>query len=157
MVSAGAATNGPSKASGSPSEGTDSVINTFVVTGFHLIKMDDQVVVTYESKGIHHSNGTEDSPMNADMGVRCAGMYEADGKTILEHGACITQDKDGDKILAKYSSSNGVTGTVTLISGTGKFKGITGSGTYKSVRHGLHADDTVNRSVSTETLHWKLP
>jgi hypothetical protein len=157
MVSANAASNDPSKLSGPPSEGTDSAINTFIVTGLNTIKMGEHAVVTYESKGIHHSIGTDGGPMNADMGVSCTGIYENDGETILDHGACIAQDKDGDKILVKYHSSNGVTGEITLISGTGKFEGITGSGTYKSVQHGLHADDTVNRSVSTETFHWKLP
>ena len=56
------------------------------------------------------------------------------GETNHVNGSCVHTDKDGDNVFATFDDK-----TTTLIGGTGKYKGITGTAVYTIVQ--LH--DTV--------------
>jgi hypothetical protein len=136
-----------------PKEGTDSFTNTWQQSGPNSLKLGDRTVGTYELSGIHHNDSS-----GVNMGMRCLGIYE-DAGTGAPHGqgACIVADKDGDQIMTKFEQDNLNSGTETLVGGTGKFAGISGTGEYTVLQRGLHADDKVSRAVVAEKLHWKLP
>ncbi len=46
------------------------------------------------------------------------------------HGECLWTDSDGDTFIGTYVDEPGKPGTWTFLGGTGKWKGVTGSGTY---------------------------
>ena len=60
-----------------------------------------------------------------DMSVRCLMQWTQIGETFASTGSCVETDRDGDDIFATFD-----TGTHTIIGGTGKYKGITGTAPY---------------------------
>jgi hypothetical protein len=69
-----------------------------------------------------------------DISVRCLYHWGVVEKTNHINGSCVHTDKGGDNIFATFDDK-----TTTLMGGTGKYKGITGT-VYYSMRE-LH--DTV--------------
>lgn len=135
-----------------PKEGTDSYTNTWMSNGPSSLKIGDRTAGMYELIGVHRNDSGAD-----DMGLRCLGAYEIGGAGIVQdHGACIYADHAGDQIMTMYED-NGNNGTETLVAGTGKFAGISGTGEYTILQRGLHADDKVPRGVVAEKIHWRLP
>ena len=71
-------------------------------------------------------------------------------RQITLTGAAFTPDKDGDNVFAIFDDN-----TTTLIGGTGKYKGITGTVSYTNVD--LH--DTVGGRAALITNHkatWEI-
>jgi hypothetical protein len=60
-----------------------------------------------------------------DMSVRCLYHWSVAGEINRINGSCVHTDKDGDNIFASFDDK-----TTTLIGGTGKYKGITGTVSY---------------------------
>jgi len=60
-----------------------------------------------------------------DMSVRCLYHWSVVGETNHLNGSCVHTDKDGDNVFATFDDK-----TATLIGGTGKYKGITGTVSY---------------------------
>ena len=60
-------------------------------------------------------------------------------------------------MMTRYERNNGLKGTETLVGGTGKFAGISGTGEFTILQRGLTADDKVFRGIVAEEFHWKLP
>jgi hypothetical protein len=60
-----------------------------------------------------------------DMSVRCLYHWSVVGETNHLNGSCVHTDKDGDNIFATFDDK-----TTTLMGGTGKYKGITGTVSY---------------------------
>jgi hypothetical protein len=60
-----------------------------------------------------------------DMSVRCLYHWSVVGETNHINGSCVHTDKDGDNIFATFDDK-----TTTLMGGTGKYKGITGTVSY---------------------------
>jgi hypothetical protein len=60
-----------------------------------------------------------------DMSVRCLYHWSVVEKTNHFNGSCVHTDKDGDNIFATFEDE-----TTTLMGGTGKYKGITGTVSY---------------------------
>ena len=61
------------------------------------------------------------------MTVRCIQYEETLGGVVDYNGACVETDSDGDKVFSTYKRSGRLH---TLVGGTGKYKGISGTGTY---------------------------
>jgi hypothetical protein len=61
------------------------------------------------------------------MAVRCVEFLEVRSGIHKFKGACIETDRDGDEVFSTFDSA---TMTHTLIGGTGKYKGISGSAAY---------------------------
>jgi hypothetical protein len=65
------------------------------------------------------------------MTSHCLGAARVvDGKPSL-WGHCEWTDKDGDKVLMHYVRSDPVNGRYTVVQGTGKYSGISGTRDYK--------------------------
>ncbi len=65
------------------------------------------------------------------MSSHCLGAARAVDRKPFVWGHCEWTDKDGDKVLLHYVRSEGLTGKYTVIHGTGKYSGITGTRDYK--------------------------
>lgn len=60
-----------------------------------------------------------------NMSVRCVGYHETLAGKLQAQGSCVEIDAEGDKVFATY-----VAGVHTLIGGTGKYKGISGTAPF---------------------------
>jgi hypothetical protein len=61
------------------------------------------------------------------MTARCIQYEETLGSVADYNGACVETDSDGDKVFSTYKSKGRLQ---TLVGGTGKYKGISGTGSY---------------------------
>lgn len=139
-----------------PKEGTDTFTNTWISTAPDPIKLGDRTLGTYELHGIHRNDNA--NAMMTNMGMRCLGMYEIAGSAPQQqHGACIWTDKDGDQIMVTFDGKTPTSGTETLVGGTGKFAGISGSVEWSSIEFPVKGDDKLVRGIVAEKVHWKLP
>jgi hypothetical protein len=137
-----------------PREGTDSFTNTWLITTSNIMKVGDRTLGTYEVSGVHQN---VQGDATTDMGMRCLGIYDDAGKArAQEHGACTFTDNDGDKIMATYERKTAEGGIETLVSGTGKFAGISGNGEWTVLKFPLKADDKLSRGIVSEKVHWKI-
>jgi hypothetical protein len=139
-----------------PKEGTDSFTNTWLITTSNTMKVGDRTLGTYEVSGVHQNVHGEATP---DMGMRCLGIYDVSGKAREreEHGAaCTFTDNDGDEIMATYERKTAEGGIETLVAGTGKFAGISGTGEWTVLKFPLKADDKLSRGIVSETVQWKI-
>jgi hypothetical protein len=137
-----------------PTEGTDSFTNTWLITTSNTMKVGDRTLGTYEVSGVHQN---VQGDATTDMGMRCLGIYDdADKARAQEHGACTFTDSDGDKIMATYERKNAQGGIETLVAGTGKFAGISGTGEWTVLKFPLKADDKLSRGMVSEKVHWKI-
>ena len=138
-----------------PKEGTDSFTNTWLLTTTNPMKVGDRTLGTYEVSGV---NQNVQGDATTDMGMRCLGIYD-DARKVREqeHGACTFTDNDGDEIMATYERKSTEGGIETLVAGTGKFAGISGTGEWTVLKFPLKADDKLSRGVVSETVHWKIP
>jgi hypothetical protein len=66
-----------------------------------------------------------------NLAIRCEEDAKARPEGYAFTGTCIQTDSDGDKIFMTYEGPE--TGTITLLGGTGKYKDITGKGTWSVV------------------------
>jgi hypothetical protein len=139
-----------------PKEGTDSFTNMWLITSAHTMKVGDRTLGTYEVSGVHQN---VQGDATTDMGMRCLGIYDeaAKARERREHGACTFTDNDGDQIMATYERKTADGGTETLVAGTGKFTGISGTGEWTVLKFPLKADDKMSRGIVSEKVHWKIP
>jgi hypothetical protein len=139
-----------------PKEGTDSFTNIWMETSpTSPIKVGDRTLGTYEISGVHRSDNGD--AMITNMGMRCLGIYEIAGTgPEREHGGCIYADKDGDQIMATFERKTATGGIETLVGGTGKFAGISGTGEWTVLQFPVKADDKLARGIVAKKVHWKL-
>lgn len=65
------------------------------------------------------------------LAEHCTGQhYGFEQKSGTQNGACLYTDADGDKMMINWVDDQPSGGQKKVVSGTGKFAGITGSGTY---------------------------
>ncbi len=83
----------------------------------------------------------------------CLGQDTAlDGKPTRGFGTCVKTDKDGDKILVTFGE---VKDHWAIVGGTGKYKGIVGTGT--STPYDMIRDQPREWSaVAHETIKWRI-
>lgn len=81
--------------------------------------------------------------------VRCIGQQAMVAGKFSSSGTCTQIDKDGDKVFITSAPD-----AFTFIGGTGKYKGITGGGTYKGEPM-IQNDKGWAVYVSYES-HWKI-
>ena len=136
-----------------PKEGTDSFTNSWLITTSNAMKVGDRTLGTYEVSGVRQNVQGE---AKSDMGMRCLGFYDGGKAPQLEHGACTFTDNDGDEIMATYERKTAEGGIETLVAGTGKFAGISGTGEWTVLKFPLKADDKQSRGVVSEKVHWKI-
>ena len=136
-------------------EGTDSFTNMWLITTSNTMKVGNRTLGTYEVSGVHQK---VQGDATTDMGMRCLGIYDdADKARAQEHGACTFTDNEGDKIMATYERKTIEGGIETLVAGTGKFAGISGTGEWTVLKFPLKSDDKLSRGIVSEKVHWKIP
>jgi hypothetical protein len=91
------------------------------------------LLVSFEDFGPAKGEGITDH-----MTWRCWGIGEFVNGKGRSHGYCLGQDPSGDQLAEDWTETEDhaldakpLKGTIKLTSGTGKFAGITGSGTYE--------------------------
>ena len=85
----------------------------------------------YHLSGASRSK-TSDSPVGL-LSSQCLGVGSVIEGASSTNGFCEFIDADGDKFFGVYDRT-GPSGTWKVLSGTGKFTGITGGGTYDRIR-----------------------
>jgi hypothetical protein len=136
-----------------PKEGTDSVTNTWMITSATTLKVGDHSLTIIELSGITRNDAG--GPMFNNMGFHCIGTTEITGSAEHGQGACTWTDKDKDQVLDNYESKGGGVGHSTIVAGSGKFAGISGTSEW-TVQFPIPADDKFNRGIGSEKIHWKL-
>ena len=63
-----------------------------------------------------------------NMAVRCVAYNELQGGKLQASGSCVEIDADSDKVFTTFAA-----GTHTIVGGTGKYKGISGSAPFAVV------------------------
>ena len=118
----------------------------------------ENFVVNYDARGVSATDD-ETSPfyMSTDQ---CIGSLKAIKGEFKESGLCTFTRPDDDQIYMSYEAAGKygapVKGTYTIVGGTGKCTGITGSGEFtrsylKGPAKGISA------SISKSTGSWKIP
>ena len=120
----------------------------------------ERTLVTFEDFGPGKANGIFDH-----TAWRCWGIGDFVNGKGRSHGYCLGQDPTGDQVVQDWTETEDHTldakllrGVLKFTNGTGKFSGITGSGTYedrgnewKPITEGTYMVD-----VSFE-ISYKLP
>jgi hypothetical protein len=86
------------------------------------------------------------------MSVRCIYYFEAVMGSRKHSGACIQTDRDGDKLFTTFE---GETMTHTLIGGTGKYIGISGTAAYSSRELPTHGEGLTS-IIAEHKVTWKF-
>jgi len=135
-----------------PKEGNDSYTHTLVVSYSSPMKVADRAFIISEQTGISlNDNGR---PIFNNMGTRCISLEEVIRGGHHAWGGCTFTDNDGDQIMLALDRRGDV-GNATLVAGTGKFAGISGTAEY--THRLIKADDKLPRVVVNAKVHWKLP
>ena len=87
----------------------------------------EAMVMSYDIKGLVLSNNGSDIFNNASE--RCVGVFKRVGADLVQNGYCKYLYPNKDYIILGYNGKAD-DGKWELLFGTGKWKGITGSGTY---------------------------
>jgi hypothetical protein len=142
-----------------PKEGTTIGTAAFVGTMKGLPLGKDKVQVSYDVTGVVVSDTGEG--LLHGSSVRCiGGMFVVGGAFDDETNSCVYTRPDGDQIFtrSKVSGKQGeaARGSFTIVGGTGKLAGITGSGefTRTSVRPLAEGGSL---SYARSKSHYKLP
>lgn len=141
-----------------PKEGSLSFGNVFSGTVKIMALGKERSQVSYEIMGVATSPTGEGLLHNSS--VRCMGGFQAVNGEFANSGSCIYTRPDGDQVFAIYKDGGKmgtpVKGTFTLVGGTGKMAGITGSGEFTRFSVRPAAEGTM-QSVSRYTGKYKLP
>ncbi len=99
----------------------------------------EAMVMSYDIKGLVLSNNGSEIFNNASE--RCVGLFKRVGAEIVQNGYCKYLYPNKDYTILEYNGSAD-DGNWSLIFGTGKWKGITGRGTYTVKRVQSITSDT---------------
>ena len=139
-------------------EGSCTGITYFTATSQLLVQGKEYLQNNYEARGVVATEN-EVSPTYMSSG-QCIGSAKVIKGEYKEFGLCTYTRPDGDQIYMSYEGTGkmgaGAKGTMTIVGGTGKFEGMTGSGewarTYlKGPAKGVGANFTKS------TYNYKLP
>ena len=143
-----------------PKQGTTSGTYSHSGTFKALAMGKEHVQIHYEDWGVRNEDQESTFPARA-ASSRCLGSYHATHGAVDNHtGFCEGIDADGDQWFFTYQAAwtveSAQTGTFTYVGGTGKYRGISGRGTftYKPLRP--IAEDSF-QGMSIYKGNWKLP
>ena len=113
--------------------------------------------MNYDARGIITSDN-EAGP-NHHASTRCLGAAKVVKAEFKEFGYCISTRPDGDQVYSSYEGKGKAglaKGTFVFAGGTGKWKGVTGSGEW--TRTALQNSAAgAGASISVSAYSWKLP
>jgi hypothetical protein len=112
----------------------------------------DDAVYLYESTLLMTNNSK--TPLLQNITAHCV---EAGFTAGAGNGYCVYSDKDGDKFVEAFNRPQAATsGKGTLVSGTGKYKGIQGQFDWQLVR-ALPAEKGSFHYIGKKTGSYRLP
>lgn len=115
----------------------------------------DAVALQIEAWGIQTSDSTFKPWANATN--HCLGdILILQGK-MSGHGVCLWTDADGDTFLGEWTDAPSKPGAWNFLGGTGKWKGVTGSGTYQYVSSSKPRPDGTGEGCTTHSGKLTLP
>ena len=92
-----------------------------------LVQSKEITILAFEAKGIMRSNTENKVFDNCTVHVKGVGVWEGKKHTVYSYMKYL--DPDGNYVIFRYTQNPGEkTATTTILSGTGKYKGITGGG-----------------------------
>jgi hypothetical protein len=109
----------------------------FYTTKWEPVEVGDKeghIIAIVERKGIH--TDFDRKPFSDGWAIHNVGIIDMNTKTGTgySYGYDVLTDKDGDKVFHKWEGKPGKNGqwggTVTFLGGTGKWKGINGTGSW---------------------------
>ena len=109
-----------------PQQGTTNFVTYYtarILSNLNMGEIGSEALV--EMLGV--TRNTDGQKLFDNMAVRCIVYRETVGGKYKAKGACTETDSDGDKTFTTFDS---VTMIHTLIGGTGKYKGISGTEPY---------------------------
>jgi len=98
------------------------------------------------------TRNTDGQKIFDSMTVRCIYYFENVSGSRKHNGACIETDSDGDKVFTTFE---GETMTHTLIGGTGKYIGISGTAAYTSKQLPAPGEG-LTANITEHKVTWKL-
>jgi hypothetical protein len=138
-------------------EGSASLTTYFTDTSQVLAQGQDYIQMNYDARGVN-STDDESSPFYG-ASSQCVGSVKVVKGKFKEFGLCTATRSDKDKVFMSYEGTGGggmAKGTFTLVGGTGKCEGLTGSGEW--TRTSMQGPiEGVGASFSKSTYNWKLP
>jgi hypothetical protein len=148
---------GPAISGEMAKEGSASLTTYFTDTFQVLAQGQDYIQINYDARGVN-STDDESSPYYGSSS-QCVGSLKIIKGKFEEFGLCTATRSDKDKVFMSYEGTGGggmAKGTFTLVGGTGKCEGLTGSGEW--TRTSLQGPvDGAGASFSKSTYNWKLP
>ena len=119
----------------------------------------ENIVINYEARGVAGTDINETSPFHMTSAL-CVGSVKGMKGVLKESGLCTMTRPDGDQIYMSYEGDGKMgapmKGAYTLVGGTGKCTGITGSGEF--TRTSLKGPAKgISASFSISTGSWKIP
>lgn len=130
---------------------------TFCMTSKPTILESNSDVTTliYESWGIQTPNSTFKPWENATS--RCVAYARIMGGKSTVKGSCRWVDSAGDTFTGEYEDAPDMPGKWTFLAGTGKWKGIQGSGTYRTVSRGKPPAPGISQLCQEHSGKYSLP
>lgn len=111
-----------------PKQGTTTYVTYYTSRFLSTLNM-GEMGSEWVAELVGITRNTEGKKFFDSMTVRCIYYFEAVTGSRKHSGACIETDRDGDKVFTTFE---GETMTHTLIGGTGKYIGISGTAAYTS-------------------------
>jgi len=139
-------------------EGSGTGITYYTSTYQVLAQGKANFVMNYDARGVG-AGDDETSPFYMASN-QCIGSFRVIQGAFKESGLCTFTRPDDDQIYMSYEAAGKfgapVKGTFTLVGGTGKCTGITGSGEF--TRTSLKGPAKgIGASFSKSTVSWKIP
>ena len=119
-----------------------------------LVASKELVVFGYDVKGIVQDN--LDTKVFANMSFQCVGVNKIVAGQLTGQGICKFMDKDGDFIVGETTSA-GSEGTWKAFYGTGKMKGITGSGKNMYITNSKPIIEGSFQNCNRATGNYEIP
>ena len=121
-----------------------------------LSQSKEMTVFSMDLKGIARSN--HENKVFDNYTFHYVGVYRIiAGKVIAQHGYTKFMDPDGDCFLVEVSRDGGESADTKLLHGTGKWKGITGSGKLTTIASGKSIMPGTYQSCARHTGTFELP
>jgi hypothetical protein len=119
-----------------------------------LIAGPDLTVYSWEFKGIVPPESTFKPLQNAT--VHCVGYGRVMQGKQTGMGSCHWTDAAGDTFIGESVDAPDKPGVWTFLSGTGKYNGVTGGGSYSTTAAGKMASDGTMEMCFSPTGKWNL-
>jgi hypothetical protein len=129
------------------------ITNCFYWTSKVLTREKDCVIATLDIRGIARSN--HENKIFDNCSFHCEQIWQKMGDEIKRYGHTKFMDKDGDYFVVEITG--GQIADVKFIYGTGKWKGITGSGKFESISRGKQMYPSTGQGCVRNTGTFELP